>query len=65
MVMGTVVSSMQADSVGVSQERGSVGQAAVVAREARAAVMKVAAALHLMVEEAVAAGSAVQAALLS
>ena len=63
---GTVVSTMQAGSGGVSPKQGRAGQAIVVAREARAAVMKAAtAALHDLVEEAVAAGTAVQAALMS
>ena len=57
---------MQAGSGGVSQKRGRAGQAILVAREARAAVMKAAmAALHHMVEEAVEVGLVVQAALMS
>ena len=63
---GTVVSTMQAGSGGVSQKRGRAGQAIVVAREARAVVMKAAmAALHHLVEVAVEVGLVVQAALMS
>ena len=64
MATGTVVSSMQAGVEGASPKRDRAGQANQVAREARAAVMKAAtAALHILVEEAVGAGTAVQAAL--
>ena len=65
MATGTVVSTMQAASEGASPKQGRAGQAIMVAREARAAVMKAAtAALHILVEEAVGAGTAVQAALM-
>ena len=51
MATGTVVSTMQAGSGGVSQKRGRAEQGVMVAREARAAVMKAATATHYMVVE--------------
>ena len=66
MATGTVVGTMQAGAEATSQKRGRAGLAIVVSREARAAVMKAAtAALHNLVEEVVAAGTAVQGALMS
>ena len=65
MATGTVVSTMQAGAEATSQKRGWAGLAIIGAREARAAVMKAAtAALHILVEEAVGAGTAVLAALM-
>ena len=62
---GTVVSTMQAGAEATSQKRGRAEQAIVVAREARAAVMKAVRDTPVMVEGAVGAGTAVQAALMS
>ena len=64
MVMGTVVSTMQAGSGGVSQKRGRAGLAMMVSREARAAVMKAATATHYMVVEEAGVGTAVQVAVI-
>ena len=65
MATGTVVSTMQAGSGGVSQKRGRAGLAIMGAREARAAVMKAATATPIMAQEVVGAGLVVQAALMS
>ena len=63
------MSTMQAGAEATSQKRGRAGQALLISREARAAVMKAATAAwhHLVVEEEVAVevGLVVQAALMN